>query len=100
MSSDPAGRTIETAQGLARLFELAMRDGRTPPLEALEQIARALGALYQDVASAHRDPAACPCGWVPAGDDLVRLAEALRSGSNRTAAVGRDLRAMTPAGRA
>lgn len=98
MSGDSAERSVELTQGLTRLFELEMRDGRTPPLEALEHIARALGALYQDVASAHRDPAACPCGWVPTSDDLVRLAGALRGGSSREAVFGKDLRTMTPAG--
>lgn len=100
MSGDPAGRSVELTQGLARLFELSMRDGRTPPLAALEHIARALGALYQDVAAAHRDPAPCPCGWVPTSDDLVRLAGALCGGSCGNAVSGKDLRAMTPTGHA
>ncbi|WP_279477967.1 hypothetical protein [Aureimonas sp. SK2] len=100
MSGASSEKSFEIGCGLARLFELAMRDGRTPPREALELLAKALGTVYRDIARAHRDPAGCPCGWKPADDDLTVLAKALRDGAGPAPRGLPDLRALEPAGRA
>ncbi|RIY01443.1 hypothetical protein D3218_08815 [Aureimonas flava] len=99
-SADALAQELEIRQGLARLFEAAMRDGRTPPLTALESVARALGAVYREIAAVHLDPAGCPCGWKPEEGDLLALSEAMRGGARPARPPRTDLHRMEPAGHA
>lgn len=99
-SAEILARDHEIREGTARLFERAMRDGRTPPLAAIETLARALGAVYRDIARAHLDPAGCPCGWTPGEGDLRALIEALRSGARPAQPALPSLQGMEPVGRA
>lgn len=98
--ADALAKPFEIQKGIAQLFEFAMRDGCTPPLAALESLARALGCLYSDVARVHLDPGGCPCGWKPAEGDVAALGEAMRSAARPEPPALPNLQTMEPVGRA
>ncbi len=98
--AEALAKSFELGTGVARLFDQAMQDGRTPPLDALEMLARALGRVYRDIAAIHRDPAGCPCGWKPCEGDVKLLAEALREGATPAAHPLPNLQTLEPVGRA
>lgn len=73
------------AQALAKLqlavkvacLTLIQADG-VPPMTTLKLAAMAVGAVYAEVATAHRGTNHCPCGWEPHGDvDVQALLSAL-----------------------
>lgn len=61
--------------------------------------AEAVGAIYQEVAEAHRYEDACPCGWSPNADADIEALRAALPDAARPVPVT-DLRLVQPAGRA
>lgn len=55
-----------------RTFVELLRETNLPPMLVLEYAAAAVGAAYRDVATAHRPPNVCPCGWRP--DEMADIA--------------------------
>lgn len=55
-----------------RTFVSLLHETNLAPITVLRHAAAAVGAVYHDVAEAHRVPGACPCGWTP--DDAADIA--------------------------
>ena len=52
-------------QRVMTLFCQALEHNQAQPMDILEDLAKALGKVYREVASAHLDANGCPCGWRP-----------------------------------
>lgn len=62
----PLERNMEAMQRLVMdTFVALLRETNLAPMTVLEYAAGAIGAVYRDVAAAHRPPSVCPCGWRP-----------------------------------
>lgn len=103
MPHDPSRETemlrTELRQAVMTAFCNALHNSQLSPLMVMGLTAEALGAIYQEVAEAHRLDGDCPCGWHPSVEADI---EALRAALERAARPGpvTDLRLVRAAGRA
>ena len=73
--SDPRSMQTDIEQTLMTAFCRSLDGSRLPPMTVMRMMAEALGAVYRQVAAAHRHQA-CPCGWQPSLESDV---ESLRA---------------------
>ena len=86
-------------EALRRAFWQSLHRGALPPMLALEVAARAVGALYRQMADGHEGPGGCACGWEPDPDgDLIVLEANLAAALLQPPSA--DLARMEPLGRA
>lgn len=86
---------------LSASYAATLRTSELSPMQSLEYLALALGALYREVADAHLVPGFCNCGWQPCDlMDVIALQQALAiSGSAEAEEPAlHDLLGMVPAG--
>lgn len=99
----PSNPDIEAAEAELRHAIMtsccsALHATRLSPITVMRLAAAALGSIYREIATAHRDER-CSCGWEPdSGADVEALSTAL-TGNMQTLPVS-DLRAMQVAGQA
>lgn len=97
MCDEEAEASLDEA--LQRAFWQSLHRGALPPMQALQVAARALGALYRQMADGHEGPGGCACGWVPDPDgDLIVLEANLAAALLQPPSA--DLARMEPLGRA
>jgi hypothetical protein len=89
----------ELRQALMSAFCNALHNSHLSPIAVMGLTAEAIGAIYQEVAEAHRHDDACPCGWRPSVEaDIEALRAALESTARPVPVT--DLRLVRAAGRA
>jgi hypothetical protein len=89
----------ELRQALMNAFCNALHTSRLSPIAVMRLTAEAIGAIYQEVAEAHRHDDGCPCGWRPSIEaDIEALRAALESTARPVPVT--DLRLVRAAGRA
>ncbi|TCR68378.1 hypothetical protein [Bosea sp. BK604] len=103
MPHDPSRQTeilrAELKQAVMTAFCDALHQSQLSPLKVMGLTAEALGAVYREVAEAHRLDTDCPCGWHPKVEADI---ETLRAALERAArpAPMTDLLMVQAAGRA
>lgn len=86
-------------EALRRAFWQSLHRGPLPPMLALQVAARAVGALYRQMADGHEGPSRCACGWEPEPDgDLIVLEANLAAALLQP--LCSDLAQLKPLGRA
>jgi len=98
--SDQSTAFAAAREAMIAAYCSTLSNTRMNPVEALECIASALGAIYREVADEHLHPAGCPCGWQP--DDLcdvLAMQQAIAANAARDERIGAfDLRLAPPVG--
>lgn len=98
-SDEAEALRAELRQAVMTAFCNALHNSHLSPIAVMGLTAEAIGAIYQEVAEAHRHDDACPCGWRPSVEaDIETLRTALESTARPVSVT--DLRLVPAAGRA